>query len=126
MDQETHMGKQPNPLFIFSEIFRVASQGQKTKNLFHSRGFFRVSNDDLLMDKSSHRRCSVRKDVFRNFAKFTGKKPVLESPFQKRCRSPACSFIKKRLWHRCFPNFFEISRNIFSTERLQITDSEWS
>ena len=26
-----------------------------------------------ILQKSSHRRCSVRKDVLRNFAKFTGK-----------------------------------------------------
>ena len=28
---------------------------------------------DLIDDRSSHRKCSVRKDVLRNFAKFTGK-----------------------------------------------------
>ena len=35
-----------------------------------------------------HRGCSVRKYVLRNFAKFTGKH---------------LCFVKKRLWHRCFP-----------------------
>ena len=29
--------------------------------------------EELLRDRSSHRRCSVRKGVLRNFAKFTGK-----------------------------------------------------
>ena len=32
--------------------------------------------------RSSHQRCSVRKDVLRNFAKFTGKTLVPESLFQ--------------------------------------------
>ena len=48
-----------------------------------------------MLHRSSHRRCSVRKDVLRNFAKFTGK---------HLCQGlkPA-PFLKKRLWHRCFP-----------------------
>ena len=49
------------------------------------------SVDSLWNTRSSHRRCSVRKDVLRSFAKFTGK---------HLCQS---LFFKKRLWHRCFP-----------------------
>ena len=45
--------------------------------------------------RSSHRRCSVRKGVLRNFAKFTGKNLCL--------RSEACILLKERLRHRCFP-----------------------
>ena len=55
----------------------------------------------LLSDscKSSHWRCSVRKDVLRNFAKFTGR-PV--------------TLLKKRLWHWCFPlNFAKFLRTPF-------------
>ena len=40
-----------------------------------------VSNDALLMDRSSYRMGLVRKVVLKNFAKFTGKKPVPKSLF---------------------------------------------
>ena len=49
------------------------------------------------MIRSSHRRCSVKKGVLRNFAKFTGK---------HLCLRPA-TLLKKRLWRRCFPVIFE-------------------
>ena len=41
--------------------------------------------------RRNHRRCSIKKAVLKNFAKFTGK------------QLKACNFIKKRLQHRCFP-----------------------
>ena len=44
--------------------------------------------------EASHRRCSVKKRVVKNFANFTGK------------QLKACNFIKKRLQHRCFPEKF--------------------
>ena len=61
--------------------------------------------------RSSHRRCSVRKGLFRNFAKFTGKH-LCQSLFFKKIAGlrPAILF-KKRLWHRCFPvNFAKFLR----------------
>ena len=42
----------------------------------------------LTNNRSNHRRCSLRKGVLRNFAKFTGKFTFL---------------LKKRLRYRCFP-----------------------
>ena len=45
--------------------------------------------------RSSHCRCSVRKGVLRNFAKFT-RKPLCQSLFF------SATLLKKRLWHRCF------------------------
>ena len=45
-----------------------------------------------------------KKGVLRNFTKFTGK---------YLCQS-LCNFIKKRLWHRCFPvNFAKFLRTPF-------------
>ena len=41
--------------------------------------------------------------VLENFTIFTGKKPVLESLFNKVTGPKTCNFIKKRLQHRCFP-----------------------
>ena len=75
--------------------------------------------------RSSHRRCSVKKGVLRNFAKFTVKhlsqslffNKVADLNFAKftgkhLCRSlyfnkvaslgPA-TLLKRKLWHRCFP-----------------------
>ena len=51
--------------------------------------------------KSSHRKCSAKKDVLKNFLKFHRKTPVLESLFNKV--AGLCNFIKKRLQYRCFP-----------------------
>ena len=59
--------------------------------------------------RSSHQRCSRRKGVLRNFAKFTG-----------NCLRPA-AFLKKRPLHRCFPvNFAKFLRTPF----LQSTINE--
>ena len=50
------------------------------------------------MNRSSYRRCSVKKGVLKNFAKFTGK---------NQCQS-------LRLWCRCFPvNFAKFLRTLF-------------
>ena len=57
--------------------------------------------------RGSHRRCSVKKGVLKNFANFTRKfhrkTPALESLFNKVAGLEAYNFIKKRLKHRCFP-----------------------
>ena len=60
--------------------------------------------------RSNHQRCSVRKSVLRNFAKFTGKHLCQVLFYNK---GPA-SLLKKRLWHRCFPmNFVKFLRTPF-------------
>ena len=76
--------------------------------------------------RSSHQRCSVRKGDFRNFTKFTGKHLCHSLFFDKVAGRPACNFIKKRLWHRCFPmNFVEFLRTPFFTEHLWATTSNY-
>ena len=63
--------------------------------------------------KNSRRRCSVRKTVLRNFAKFTGK------------QAEVCNFIKKETLAQLFScEFCESSRNIFFTKHLCATASE--
>ena len=63
---------------------------------------FQPQNNDNLAratHRSSHRRCSRKRVVFRNFAKFTGKHLM------------SATLLKKRLWHRCFPvNFAKFLR----------------
>ena len=57
------------------------------------------------------------KGVLRNFVKFTGKH-LCQSLFLIKFK--ACTFIKKRLWHRCFPvNFAKFLRTTFLTEHLR-------
>ena len=56
-----------------------------------------------ILDRSSRRRCSVRKDVLKNFAKFLGKH-LCQDLFMSELK--ASNFIKKRLRHKCFPADF--------------------
>ena len=66
-----------------------------------------------ILYRSSHQRCSLRKCVLRNFAKFTGKHLCQSLFFNKVVGLPA-TLLKKRLWHRCFPvNFVKFLRTPF-------------
>ena len=58
---------------------------------------------DLDRVRSSHRRCFVRKGIFRNFTKFTGKHLRQSLFFNKVVGTRPATLLKKRLWHRCFP-----------------------
>ena len=61
--------------------------------------------------RSNHRRCSVKKDVRRNFVKFT-EKHLFQSLFlNKVAFLKSATLLKKRLRHRCFPvNFAKFLR----------------
>ena len=52
--------------------------------------------------RSSHQRCSMKKGVVRNFAKFTGKHLCQSLLFNKVAGLRPATLLKKRLWHRCF------------------------
>ena len=70
---------------------------------------FRKLWRSLCSRKSSQRRCSVKKGVLTNFAKFTGKTCVRVSFLIK-----LQALLKKRLWHRCFHvNFAKFVRAPF-------------
>ena len=59
-----------------------------------------------------------KKDVLRAFAKFT-RKHLCQSLFTK-LHASVCNFIKKKLWHRCFPvNFAKFLRTSFPTGYLR-------
>ena len=74
---------------------------------------FRSRN--MKTDRSSHWRCSVRKGVLRNFAKFTGKHLCQSLFLNKVAGLRPAILLKKRLWHRCFPvNFAKFLRTTFS------------
>ena len=52
----------------------------------------------IIINRSSHRRCSVKKTVLNNFAIFTRKHLCLI----KLRAFWSATLLKKRLWHRCF------------------------
>ena len=61
--------------------------------------------------RSSHQRCSIKKDVLKKFTNFTGKHLCQSLCFNKLASLRPTSWLKKRLWHRCFPiNFVKFSR----------------
>ena len=64
--------------------------------------------------RSSHRRCSMKKGVLKNFTKFTGKHLCQSLFFNKVAGLRSTSLLKKRLWYRCFPvNFAKFLRTRF-------------
>ena len=72
---------------------------------------------DLTIGEAVFERCSVRKGVPGNFAKFTGKHLCQSLFFNKVAglRPEACNFIKKEtLAQVFFCKFYEISKNTFS------------
>ena len=76
----------------------------------------------------SHRRCSVKKGVLRNFAKLTGKHLWQNLFFNKVAALRPATLLKKKLWHRCFPkNFAKFQRTAFlqnTSGRLLLYESE--
>ena len=75
--------------FYFSKLLIFSS----TKISWLSDLFWRLY-------RSSHRRCSLKEGVIKNFAQFTGKH--------------LCKRFFKSLWHRCFPvNFAKFLRTPF-------------
>ena len=83
---------------------------------------------DMLSFRNSHQRCSVKIDVLKNFANFTGKH-LFWSLFLIVADLKACSFIKKRLQHRCFPVKFHkfLKTHILKNERTtsSVSFSSW-
>ena len=71
---------------------------------------------NIYLSRRSHRTCSVKTDVLKDFAKFTGK---------HLCQSPqACNFIKKETLAQVVSfEFCEIFKNTYLMERLQMTAS---
>ena len=74
--------------------------------------------------RSSHRRCSEKQDVLRNFAKFTGKHLWQRLFFNKV--AGASSFIKKETPTQVFScEFCEITTNIFFYRTPRVAASEY-
>ena len=74
----------------------------------------------MFIFRSSHRMCSIKKGILRNFSKFTGKHLCQSLFFNKVA---ACHFIKKETLAQVFScEFWEISKNIFFTEHVCLDD----
>ena len=62
-------------------------------------------------DRSSHKRCFLKKDVLKNFAKLTGKHLCQSFFFNNVAGLRLATLLKNTLWHRCFPmNFAKFLR----------------
>ena len=85
--------------------------------------FFLVKTNSKkhIMNRSSRPEVFCKKAVLRNFAKFTGKQHLCHSLFfNKVAHLKAATFLKKRLWNKCFPvNFVKFLRTPFLTKQLQ-------
>ena len=74
--------------------------------------------------RNSYQRCSLRKGVLRNFAKFTEKRLCQSRFFIKLLHAEAYNFIEKETLVQVFScEFCEISKNAFFTEHLCATDA---
>ena len=75
--------------------------------------------------RSSHRRCSVKKGVLRNFTKLTGKH-LCQSLFFNKVVGQACNFIKKETLAQVFScKFCEICKNTFSYRTALVAAKEY-
>ena len=82
-----------------------------------------ADDSDALMCycRRSYWMCFIKKDVLRNFAKFTRKHLRQSLFFNKGAVLRPATLLKKRLWYSC--EFCEIFKNTFFTEHLQTTAS---
>ena len=123
--------------FCFTPIYFVSKDVARgvfsTLSIIYDGTIFQIkvtALEEFLTHRSSHRRCFVKKDVLRNFAKFTGKQPCQSLYFNKVAGLRPATLLKKRLWHSCFPvNFAKFLRTPFlqnSSRRLLLNQFQQS
>ena len=67
---------------------------------------------------------SIKKDVLKNFTKFTGKHLCQSLSINKFAGLRPATLLIKRLWHMCFPvDFVKDLRTLFFIKRLRMTPS---
>ena len=82
------------------------------------------NNINEYISRSSHQRCSIKKCVLRNFAKFTGKHLCQSLFFNKVAGLRPATLLKKETLAQVFScEFYEISKNTIFTEHLWTTAS---
>ena len=109
-------------IFVNFYWFSKTDSRELITNLF---SLFLIFYLHMYSTRSSHRRCSVKKGVLRNLTKFTGKHLHQSLFFNKVAGLRPPTWLKNRLWRRCFPvNFTNFVRTPFLTEHLWTTASE--
>ena len=90
--------------------------------IFKPRGtwvFETLKSLENVLSEAAVQRCSVKRGLLRNFAKFTGKHLCQSHFFNKVAVMRSAAFLKKRLWSRCFPvDFVKLLRTPFFVEYL--------
>ena len=72
------------------------------------------SCSDKITFRSNHQKCSIKKEVLKNFANFTRKRMCQNFFFNKVAALRTATLLKRRPWHR-------FSKNTFLTEYLWTT-----
>ena len=94
---------------IASEVLLVMKLFSLAFNV--ETAFLKNALSPFAVSRSSHQRCSIKKGVIENFAKFTGKHLYQSLFFKKVAGHRHATLLKKRLWHSCFPrNSVKFSR----------------
>ena len=87
---------------------------KKNFSLLQNIGKLAVFSNLWFLYRGSHQRCSVKKGVFRNFARFIGKHLSQSFFFNKVAALRPATLLIKRLWDRCFTmNFAKFARTPF-------------
>ena len=86
---------------ILSSLWKEWSVGWKKRKIFRRKYSVHAQIDTATV-RSSHQRCSVRKDVPRNSANFTGKHLYQSLSSNKVPALRAGTLFKKRDWYWCF------------------------
>ena len=78
----------------------------ETLGYYHNGWLYLVTTKHFsVIIRSSHQTCSIEKNVFKHFAKFTGKH-LCQSLFKLSFSAQDRKFIRKEILHRCFPANF--------------------
>ena len=102
------------PKWLNGRVFLYELSGCGYESL-SGRGFRYCS----FFDRSRHRRCCVKKDILRNFTKFTGKHMYQSLFCNKVAGLRPATLLKKRLLAQVFSyEFCGISKSTFFTEHL--------
>ena len=87
---------------IFYQVFEKSDQWVGKKEKIFRRKYSVHAQIDTATVRSSHQRCSVRKDVPRNSANFTEKHLYQSLSSNKVPALRAATLFKKRDWYWCF------------------------
>ena len=111
------------PIFFFKalntriDLVQLSKENENLEKMTETKSIY-AKGYKWNIYRSSHQRCSVRKGIFRDFAKFTVKYLCQSLFFNKVAGRPA-TLLKKRLWHKYFTvNFAKSLKMPFLTEHL--------